>query len=444
MSAQQPWVFLEPDEIKIPFENDLLDRKLFAAQITPYLDRLRPGGVMTLDAPWGEGKSWFGKHWRKMLEDEGQHKTCWIDAFERDYIDDPFELVTSELIDALDWRENEELITKTVSVLKIVDKSFGAIAKGVGRGLGIIASASMGSLTEVRAGEALGAAGADFAAQVVSDGTSYLKDRLLAHSYEKLAIREFREAVASEVAALDKPLVVFVDELDRCRPDFAVRLIECIKHFFEVPNLVFVLLLNRDQLEKAIKGVYGSEVDANLYLHKFIHLPLRLPQGMNVSAGGPKKVFIGTLLQERFKYHRDFDGWTNYFTEFGEFFGLSLRDLERCCTLAVMTNQGARSICAFLICLKVADTKTFRGIVELRTGACTELIERINSDPRVFETGRLLAVARDFLFAWEKFARPIESGFFPGMHQMEDDARPYIKRFIEKLETGFDTYSEHR
>ncbi|WP_354688160.1 KAP family P-loop NTPase fold protein [Cupriavidus plantarum] len=71
---------------------------------------------------------------------------------------------------------------------------------------------------------------------------------------------------------------MFVDELDRCRPAFAVALLERIKHFFEVPNLVFVLVMNRKQLEGAIQGVYGAQTNASDYLGKFLHLALRLPK----------------------------------------------------------------------------------------------------------------------------------------------------------------------
>ncbi len=75
-----------------------------------------------------------------------------------------------------------------------------------------------------------------------------------------------------------KPVVIFIDELDRCRPSFAVQLLERIKHLFDVPNLIFVLLMNKNQLEKAIEGVYGSGTDAKGYLSKFINLFLHLPE----------------------------------------------------------------------------------------------------------------------------------------------------------------------
>ncbi len=72
------------------------------------------------------------------------------------------------------------------------------------------------------------------------------------------------------------PLTIIVDELDRCRPSFALELLERIKHLFDVDNLVFVLLVNRDQIESYIKTVYGT-FDAEAYLLKFGSIFVDLP-----------------------------------------------------------------------------------------------------------------------------------------------------------------------
>ena len=74
-------------------------------------------------------------------------------------------------------------------------------------------------------------------------------------------------------------MVFFVDELDRCRPTYAVELLERIKHLFEVDNIVFVLALSTGQLESSIRSLYGDGLDAPGYLRRFIDLeyPLREP-----------------------------------------------------------------------------------------------------------------------------------------------------------------------
>ena len=73
------------------------------------------------------------------------------------------------------------------------------------------------------------------------------------------------------------PLIVVIDELDRCRPDYALEIIEVIKHFFAVSHVHFVLGVNLHALENSVKARYGPEIDASAYLQKFLSFTLSLP-----------------------------------------------------------------------------------------------------------------------------------------------------------------------
>lgn len=85
------------------------------------------------------------------------------------------------------------------------------------------------------------------------------------------------EFVANE--SRGKPLIFIIDELDRCRPNYSVLLLEQIKHFFSVPNIVFVLSIDKTQLGNAVCGVYGSEkLDSNEYLKRFIDIEYSIPE----------------------------------------------------------------------------------------------------------------------------------------------------------------------
>ncbi|RAZ82402.1 hypothetical protein DDV93_19240 [Cereibacter johrii] len=72
------------------------------------------------------------------------------------------------------------------------------------------------------------------------------------------------------------PLVVVVDELDRCRPDYALALLEIIKHFFSVPSVHFVLGVNLEALEHSVRARYGHAFPADRYLDRFITLRMAL------------------------------------------------------------------------------------------------------------------------------------------------------------------------
>lgn len=74
----------------------------------------------------------------------------------------------------------------------------------------------------------------------------------------------------------DKPVVVIIDELDRCRPDYAVKTLEVLKHFFEIPGLVFVLAIDEEQLKSSVETLFGTN-NFDGYKRKFINNSFLLP-----------------------------------------------------------------------------------------------------------------------------------------------------------------------
>ena len=110
-----------------------------------------------------------------------------------------------------------------------------------------------------------------------------IQEKIAGHEAEKKTLSEFKKHLAETVVKLDKPLVFIIDELDRCRPDFAIRLIERIKHFFDIPKIVFVLVINKKQFVMGIKRFYGYDDDSSkLYLDKFIDFEVPLLNDKNI------------------------------------------------------------------------------------------------------------------------------------------------------------------
>ena len=88
-------------------------------------------------------------------------------------------------------------------------------------------------------------------------------------------IKKFFEEVLFEKA---EQLIIFVDELDRCRPSYAVKLLERIEHYFINERITFVFSVNLEQLQHTIKNFYGNDFDACRYLDRFFDLRVSLPQ----------------------------------------------------------------------------------------------------------------------------------------------------------------------
>ena len=116
----------------------------------------------------------------------------------------------------------------------------------------------------------------DAAATIVSYTIDATVEALLKEQIEAEKNLETLRACLKRLAAA-KPIILFIDELDRCRPDYAVDMLEVIKHVFEVENVKIVLVTNTKQLRAAINHRYGAEVDAHKYLDKFLKYSFALP-----------------------------------------------------------------------------------------------------------------------------------------------------------------------
>lgn len=343
------------------FANDRLDRQPLAEKLTGYLERLNDGAVLAIDAPWGEGKTWFGRNWNKYLQDE-DYKTIYIDTFEQDYIEDPFMLITSEILSIVgDGDElKESLKSGGIEVAKALLPTAGKALVNFGGRVLLGSSDLTGEIKEALE------AGTTNVAKLTSE---FIKENLESYSKDKLAMHEFKVKLAEYAQAQDKPIVIFIDELDRCKPDFAVNLVERVKHFFDVPNIVFVLLLNRDQLEKAVKGVYGSDTDASTYLGKFVNFFFALPKptqdGLNYEQ--KLKSFINATMK-KYKFTRDNNSHESFIINlelWSKYFNMSLQDIEKAVALYSFSGivGGVSWIITYLIVLKVKEPTLFKKLV---------------------------------------------------------------------------------
>lgn len=358
------------DESK-PFHGDLFKRRELAEQLTGYIDRLRDGTVLAIDAPWGEGKSWFGRNWAAGLKTQ-DYRVIYLDAFQQDYVEDPFLLIASEI---------NELIASDDSLALDIKEKAAKVMKAI---LPVSTKVLMNIASRLALGSADGSKVIEDAIQSASDSTAdatqiWLENKIDDHKKEKESLDSFRAALQAFCESQDKPVVFFIDELDRCRPTFAVKLIERLKHFFDVPNLVFILLLNRVQLEKAIKGVYGTETDASAYLGKFIHMYLRLPKKVEAfdNQSNANLHYLRRMV-EHYKIQKTDE--VNHFVKslsiFASIMHMSLRDLEKGMSLFALNGPGKYTdYLAWPVVLKLKHTDVFNGLLNNDINAHMEAVK---------------------------------------------------------------------
>ncbi|TCK27998.1 KAP-like P-loop domain-containing protein [Ancylobacter aquaticus] len=264
---------IEPNLYEEGFgDTDQLGRRASGERLSELLERIEDPVVIALDGPWGSGKSYFLKRWvgAHTAENKGVGTTVYFDAFANDYLDDPLIGLTSTI--------GERLPSET-------DKSKWDSAKRVAlkfaRPSARIGAAMITSGLSEIAGPLLEKAIATSGQEIDKAADAFWRQE----DGRKAAMKKFRDILSQLTHApsesnesYDRPLIIVIDELDRCRPDYALSVLEVIKHFFSVPRVHFVLGVNLNALANIVQVRYGAGINSIEYLNRFISISMNLPE----------------------------------------------------------------------------------------------------------------------------------------------------------------------
>jgi hypothetical protein len=239
--------------------------------------------VLNLDSDWGSGKSYFLTRFQKELTARG-HVAVYVNAWEDDHSDDPFLTVVTAIIESLEQVAlNDGVVGTILEKTKPLRKSAGKIVATTVFAAGKhLAKRYVGQeALELISGHVGDVDEPSDVADAISKANDTLIDQvsgalLETFSAQKTAHTSFSKTLAalSEAVFVDSkntaPVYVLIDELDRCRPAYAVEMLERIKHLFSVENFVFVLGTDTAQLSHAVRGLYGGEFDGTRYLNRFV------------------------------------------------------------------------------------------------------------------------------------------------------------------------------
>ena len=247
------------------FSEDLIGLKKFATELEDFIKvekRFVEGSlVISLNAPFGSGKTTFLKMWKNEIKNQSpkdsQPIVVDLNAWESDYYGDPLFAIISGIIESI--KEKSKRLENLVSAAKKVGRTFVTLGNQLlAKTTGVNALEVAESTKEKRE--------EDFAPDTF---TTYEK-RKKAMSHLKECIRDFVNG--------HQPFVLFlVDELDRCRPDYAISYLETVKHLFDCQGAVFLIAADRHQLKCSAKSAYGEDLNFDEYYRKFIHREATLP-----------------------------------------------------------------------------------------------------------------------------------------------------------------------
>lgn len=346
-----------------PFDGALFGREEFANSLTRLLQNTTDSPVVFVHAPWGGGKTFFARRWQASLE-KAQIKTIYFDAYSADYADDPFVSFTGEIV-----RLVGELFPQVEAIAK-EKADFTKAAVQVGkRALGLGAKIALAALTrnavEWADLKSLTAEKERVADGLADIGADLLQQKIDDYAEGHKAVVEFQtklQAIAAAVKAQQNfPLTIIVDELDRCRPDFALGLLERIKHLFEVENVAFVLFVNQEQLENSIRHRFGIVGDqARTYLQKFATITVDLPSERNGQTHGVGLRNYCQMLADHFDLSvQGMSPWDlgDLLGVLAGHFDLTLRDAEKAVSVFALylgaSGQFQYTMVALLAVLKI-------------------------------------------------------------------------------------------
>ena len=266
---------------------DEFKRKPIAENIIRLLTSDIDLSPMVIDGGWGTGKTEFcQKLIRLMQEQYSNYQPVYIDAFRSDHSGEPLLALLAEIIKACTPEDTGEQPSEqrkniTRKVAKAARFGIKTVVKAAASHLlkqstDDLAEEFQQIMNDGQDADSLAETVTDAAATIASHTIDATVEALLKEQIEAEKNLETLKACLKELAA-EKPIILFIDELDRCRPDYAVDMLEVIKHVFDVENVKVVLVTNTKQLRAAINHRYGVEVDAQKYLDKFLKYSFALP-----------------------------------------------------------------------------------------------------------------------------------------------------------------------
>lgn len=231
------------------FEDDKLGRKEIAENFKNILLNTNLN-VISVSAPWGGGKTYFIQNLIKLMKNDSIN--ILYNAWESDFYESPLIPLFVELFNVLEKSDKESQLKKDIKWSK-------KFAKKICKNFSFQLGANLGVVNC--------AANFDPNKKMIESEYIELKGK----------IQEFKSKLKSIQEKLNKKIIIFVDELDRCHPMYTIKTLEIIKHFFGIPNIIFVLSVDKKQIENSVRQIFGvNQGEENGYLRKFIDVDFQL------------------------------------------------------------------------------------------------------------------------------------------------------------------------
>ena len=422
-----------PDNVKSTFIDDIIERNSDLLFLIKLIDSIEDECYsIALDSYWGSGKTFFVKqlklvfdanneftydsvddkgiiqeHWKKICTTHRErisadnHIAIYYDAWENDNDNDPilsiiYQIIktTNATINLKNMRIKEKLPIILDSIIKIITKADLDIVN--------ILSQSIDPLDNIEQSKSL-----------QEKINSFIDDLIPEHG---------------------ERLLIIIDELDRCNPVYAVKLLERIKHYFNNDRITFIFSVNLLELQHTIKQHYGMDFTADRYLDRFfdIKIPLSKP---NVNKYLEKRFAINDTTLYGITTSLIIRRYNLQLREISRYIVLS-KALINCKIIVYESNNPSRVVINYvflpvMIALSLIDSKKYNNFISGKD--VSPLTDSYNDE----ESMESLSYVLNLLLTKEELNgasnKRIEKNDIPLIHER-------IKEFYEKLFPNMNSY----
>lgn len=244
------------------------------------LSGLSSGSAVALNAAWGSGKTFFVKQAKMLIDIHNPNSDIATECLNQEEIasikdvynkhnfgTEKYDMpkMATVYYDAWKYDDTEDPL---LSLLYCIMNRFGesvpkdkvAVIKKFAKQSISIFSSAVRYVTGINVQEIL---------ETIKNFAEACEDTVKEQKSNESLEKRINSFLNDVVLKDEKKLIIFIDELDRCNPQYAVKLLERVKHYFNHPKVIFVISYNKSELQHSIKTLYGSEFSADKYLERF-------------------------------------------------------------------------------------------------------------------------------------------------------------------------------
>jgi hypothetical protein len=235
--------------------------------------------TVSVNSSWGTGKTYLFNMWKELLEYSGKDDAG--PDFKTDILKDKkYSVASYSAWDFDDYNCAFTSLIYSLSKMDVYGESENNIKEIKKKGIAFAKNFGI-SLVKDGVKKLIGENSSEFLLKAVDEVlcgamSAESEDSFKAiDTYIKIK-KKFREDLISLIPEGGK-LIIFIDELDRCKPSFAIETLEVVKHYFNIKNVVFAFAVDLEQLAHSIATAYGQNMDSAGYLLRFFDFNVNVP-----------------------------------------------------------------------------------------------------------------------------------------------------------------------